>query len=58
MSQIWSDQQLALWASDALADIAVNVPCIFARECLAVTAGRRVSTLPAWAAAFTHYRIM
>ena len=46
MSQIWSDQQLALWASDALADIAVNVPCIFARECLAVTVGRSVYTLP------------
>ncbi len=43
---IWTDQQLALWASDALADIAVNVPCIFARECIVITMGRSVYTLP------------
>jgi hypothetical protein len=48
MSQLWSDQQLALWSSDALSDIAVNVPCIFARECLAVTTGRSVYTLPTY----------
>jgi hypothetical protein len=45
-TQIWTNQQLALWSADALADIAVNVPCIFARECLPITQGKSVYTLP------------
>lgn len=46
MSQIWTDQQLALWSADAISDIAINVNCIWVRECLPVTAGVSVLHLP------------
>lgn len=45
---IWTDAQLEQWSEDAIGQIAVDVNCIFVRECIAVTQGQSVYTLPAY----------
>lgn len=46
LNQIWSDGQLNQWATDALEAIAIDVNCIWARECIATTAGNSLYRLP------------
>lgn len=43
---IWSDQQLAQWSQDAIGQLAIEVNCIWCRECVPVTVGVSVITLP------------
>jgi hypothetical protein len=43
---IWSDQQLEQWKQDAIGQIAIDVRCIWQRECLATTRGVSVIRLP------------
>lgn len=45
-STIWTDQQIAQWANDALGQIAVDLNCIWQRECIATLAGTSVLRLP------------
>ena len=46
MPVIWSNQFLAQLEADAIGQIAIDVNCIYARECLVTTAGIPVITLP------------
>jgi hypothetical protein len=48
MTQIWANSQLEQWSTDAIGQIAVDVNCIWARECLATTARVSVYTLPTY----------
>src|ERR1035437_6234314 len=43
---IWTDSQINQWSVDAIGQIATDVNCVWARECLQVTAGVSVYTLP------------
>jgi hypothetical protein len=43
---IWSDQQIEQWKQDAIGQIAIDVRCIWQRECLAVNRGVSVIRLP------------
>ncbi len=43
---IWSDAQLTQWSEDAVGQIAIDVACIFVRECIPVTRGISVIRLP------------
>ncbi len=45
---IWTDQQLEQWTKDAYPQIAVDVNCIWARECIPTTRGISVVTLPSY----------
>ena len=45
---IWTDAQLALWAADAIGQLAIEVNCIYARECIPTTQGVSVVTLPSY----------
>jgi hypothetical protein len=45
-NQIWSDAQLEQWSKDAIEAIAIDVNCIWVRECIAITAGISLYTLP------------
>lgn len=45
---IWTDAQLAMWSNDAVGQIAIDVSCIFARECVATQVGVSVITLPSY----------
>jgi hypothetical protein len=45
---IWTDDQLTQWTQDAHGQIAVEISCIWARECVPTTAGVAVLTLPAY----------
>jgi hypothetical protein len=45
---IWSDDFLNTLNNDAIGQIAVDVNCIYARECLVTVAGTSVITLPAY----------
>lgn len=46
--QIWADQQIEAWETDAIGQIATDVQCIYARECVPTTAGVSVITLPSY----------
>ncbi len=48
MALIWTDQQLEQWSEDALGQIAIDVRCIWQRECLPVLRGQSVYTLPSY----------
>lgn len=48
LNQIWSDEQLNQWTKDAIDHIAVDVNCIWQRECIAITAGQSLYTLPSY----------
>jgi len=43
---IWTDEQLVAWEEDAIGQIAVDVNCIFVRECIPIQRGQSVYTLP------------
>lgn len=45
---IWTESFLNTLAADAIGQIAIDVNCIFARECMATVAGTSVYTLPAY----------
>lgn len=46
--QIWSDSQLHQWSIDSLGQIAADVNCIWARECLAIERGQSLYRLPTY----------
>lgn len=46
--QIWTDEQISQWETDAIGQINVDVKCIFARECLPIQRGVSVYTLPSY----------
>lgn len=46
--QIWSDEQLSQWATDAIGQIAIEINCIFVRECIPTEEGVSVYTLPSY----------
>lgn len=46
VTPIWTNQQIEQWREDAYGQIAVDVNCIWARECIAVQQGNSVYTLP------------
>lgn len=48
VTTIWTDQQLTQWEQDAYGQIAIDVNCIWQRECLATVAGVSVITLPSY----------
>jgi len=43
---IWTDQQIDQWKTDAIGQIAVDLRCIWQRECVPTTRGISVLTLP------------
>ncbi len=43
---IWTDAQITQWAEDAVGQIAVDVNCIFVRECVPTQRGQSVIKLP------------
>lgn len=45
-NQIWTNAQLSQWAADAIGQINIDVNCIYVRECIAITLGVSVYTLP------------
>jgi len=51
---IWTNAQLDQWAKDAIAQITIDIDCIWARECVATTAGVSVIRLPGYIRSLRH----
>src|ERR1041384_3107401 len=47
-STIWTDSQLQQWSIDALGQIATDLNCIWARECVPIQSGVSVILLPSY----------